>query len=69
MDINGSYRGGSRSQIFQISVLWQITSGKISFENILLPDDASGGVCRGCVDNTTGVNCERCKEGYFRGLR
>ena len=25
-----------------------------------------GGVCQNCRDNTEGINCDRCKPGYFR---
>ena len=25
-----------------------------------------GGVCRSCQHNTYGINCERCKPGYYR---
>lgn len=25
-----------------------------------------GGVCQNCRDNTEGINCDRCKPGYYR---
>ena len=27
-----------------------------------------GGICVGCRHHTAGINCENCKEGYFRPL-
>lgn len=25
-----------------------------------------GGVCKNCRDNTEGINCDKCKSGFFR---
>ena len=27
---------------------------------------SGGGVCQNCRDNTTGINCDKCVDGYHR---
>lgn len=29
-------------------------------------DYEGGGVCMGCSDNTAGINCQSCADGYYR---